>query len=102
MNLRLTHHPRRRYSPIGRLWNIRPRSRGSLWLDAGGLDHLAPLLSFVGDELSKLDRCHWHRHAAEFGQTSYHLGIGEHGIDFVLQLRDDVLGRILGRAYAVP
>src|SRR5262252_3445376 len=33
------------------LRNIRPGSRGSLRLDVGRPDHLAPFLGFVGDEL---------------------------------------------------
>jgi hypothetical protein len=36
------------------LRNISPRSRWSLRLDAGGLDHLAPFLGFLGDELAKI------------------------------------------------
>src|SRR5262249_1080887 len=32
----------------------RPGSRGSLPIDAGGLDHLGPLVSFLGDELAKI------------------------------------------------
>jgi hypothetical protein len=31
-------------------------ARGSLRLDAGELDHLAPFLSFVGDDLAKVGR----------------------------------------------
>jgi hypothetical protein len=33
-------------------------------LDARELDHLRPLLGFVGDMLAKLGRCHRHRNAA--------------------------------------
>src|SRR6266446_1420516 len=39
-------------SPNGRLWNI----ARSLHLDIGGLDHLAPLLGIVGDELAEVGR----------------------------------------------
>ena len=42
----------RRHSPNGRLWNI----ARSLHLDIGGLDHLAPLLGIVGDELAEVVR----------------------------------------------
>src|SRR5262249_51198026 len=44
-----------RHSLNGTLWNISPGSRGSLRLDAGGLDHLAPFLGFVGDQTAKVD-----------------------------------------------
>src|SRR5262249_9632047 len=38
-------------SPNGSLWNLKA---GSLCLDAGELDHLAPLFGFVGDELAEV------------------------------------------------
>jgi hypothetical protein len=38
------------------LWNIQPAMPGSLCLDARELHHLAPLLGFFGDELSKFAR----------------------------------------------
>src|SRR5579864_3091081 len=37
------------------LWNVLLEA-GSLRLDAGGPDHLTPLLGFVGDELAELGR----------------------------------------------
>jgi len=39
----------------------------SLRLDAGVLNHLAPLLSFVRDELGEIGGRHRHRHGAELG-----------------------------------
>jgi hypothetical protein len=52
-------------SPNGRLWNVQSGLPGSLRLDAGELDHPAPLLGFVGDELSKVGRRAGKRCAAE-------------------------------------
>src|SRR5262249_26798184 len=41
-----------RHSQIGTLRNIRPGSRGSLRLDIGSPDHLAPFLGVVCEELA--------------------------------------------------
>src|SRR6266542_2207720 len=38
------------------LRNISPHRGRSVRLDAGGLDHLGPLLSFLADELTKIGR----------------------------------------------
>ena len=50
-----------------RLWNIGPLAV-SLRLDAGELDHLAPLLGFLGDQLAEVGgRARKHR-AAKIGK----------------------------------
>ena len=41
------------FSPNGTLWNV---GRGSLRLDIGRADHIAPPLGFVGDKLAKIGR----------------------------------------------
>jgi hypothetical protein len=81
--------------------NIQPGCR-LVRLDAHELDHLGPLLGFVGYELSELDRCHRQRHTADFGQALYNFGITQQGIHFAIELPDDVSGRILGHPYTVP
>src|SRR5215813_11337647 len=58
------------------LWKVSLRVR-SVRLDAGELDHLAPLLRFVGYELSKIGRRAWKRGGAQVGKPRLHLGIGE-------------------------
>ena len=57
------------------LWKVSLRVR-SVRLDAGELDHLAPLLRFVGYELSKVGRRAWKRGGAQVGKPRLHLGIG--------------------------
>ena len=41
------------FSPNGTLWNV---GRGSLRLEIGRADHIAPPLGFVGDKLAKIGR----------------------------------------------
>ena len=41
-----------------------------------------------------------HRHSAQVGKPRLHLGIGETGIDLLVELVDDLGGRVLGRADA--
>src|SRR5262249_59399795 len=48
----------------GTLWNIRAFP-ASVRLDAGELDHLGPLLGFVGDELAEVSRRARIRHASQ-------------------------------------
>src|SRR5215831_2357323 len=57
------------------LWNV-PRILGSLRLDAGGFDHLAPLLGFVDDQLFKVGG------RARQRRTT-HSGVGKRGVDLL-------------------
>src|SRR6516225_4847552 len=55
------------------LRNIWP-DRGSLWLDVGRPDNLAPLLRFIGDQLAEVGgRARKHR-AAEVSEPRFHVG----------------------------
>ena len=83
----------------GEYWR---RSRGSLRLDVGRPDHLAPLLGFVGDELAEVGGRARKRRAAEVGEPRLDLGIGEAGVDLLVELVDDLGGRVLRRADAEP
>ena len=81
-------------------YGISAAAVASVCLDVGRPDHLAPLLGFVGDELSEVGgRARKHR-AAQIGEPRLHLGIGEAGIDLLVELLDDLGGRVLGRADA--
>src|SRR5215831_19847936 len=92
--------PRQRLSSTER-YGISVGILGSLRLDAGGLDHLGPLLGFVGDQLSKLSRRSRQRHA-EVSETDLHLGVGESRVDLLVELLDDLGWRVPGNADAVP
>src|SRR6266436_579875 len=70
----------------------------SLRLDAGELDHLAPLLGFVGDELAEIGRRAGKRHCPEVRKPRLQRGIGEASIDLPIEPLDDCEGRILRHA----
>src|SRR5262249_16925951 len=59
------------------LWN---RPRRSLHLDVGRPDHLAPLLRFVSDELSKVGGGTREHRSSQVGEAFLHVGIGKSGI----------------------
>src|ERR1051325_5225572 len=61
------------------------RSRG---LDVGCPNHLGPLLSFFGDQLSELNRRSRQRDAAEVSETSLYLWIVESLVDLFVKLVD--------------
>src|SRR5437763_1752845 len=66
---------------------------GSLWLDAGELHHLGPLLSFLRDKLAKVAgqaRIHCR---TKLGGPSLDLGIGKGSVDLAIKLVDDWGGR---------
>src|SRR5215470_6520337 len=84
------------------LWNIWPRSCGSLGLNVGGTDHFAPLLGLICDELGEVGGRHRHRHAANVGEPCLNLGIGEARIELSVELIDDLGRRALRCADAVP
>src|SRR5262245_15071788 len=85
----------------GTLWNI-GRIAGSLRLNAGGLDHLAPFLGFFGDQPAELGRRSRQRRAAEVSETGLHLRIVESRVDLLVELVDNLGRRGLRYAEAEP
>src|SRR5215218_47838 len=78
------------------------RSAASIRLSPRELDHLAPLLGFLSDQLAELSgRIRKHR-AAEISEPRFHVGIGESRIDLLIELIDDLGGCGLGNADAEP
>src|SRR5215470_2758202 len=67
-----------------------------LRLDVRRPDHLAPLLGFFGNERPEIARRATEDNAAQVGELSLQLGIGEARIDLLVELVDD-LGRRLCR-----
>src|SRR6516165_3863091 len=84
-------------SPNGALWNVGPVAV-SLRLDAGELDHLAPLFGLFGDELAEVGRRAWKWGGAPLGKPRLHLGIGKGRVDLRVELLDDVSGRVFRHA----
>src|SRR6516162_7700362 len=84
-----------RHSPNGTLWNIRAFP-ASVRLDAGKLDHLAPLVGFVGYELSKVGGRTGEHRSSQIGEALLHVGVDESGIDLLVKLLDNLCGRGFG------
>ena len=76
------------------LWNVGPLLL--FRLDVGSPNQLAPFLNFFGNEDPKLGRRAGKNHAAEVGELSLQLGIGEASIDFLVELIDDLTRRFRG------
>src|SRR5262249_22975402 len=72
----------------------------SLWLDASELDHLAPFLGLVDNQLAELGRRSRQRRAAEVSETGLHLRVVKSRGDLLVELVDD-LGKRPPRANAV-
>src|SRR5262249_52710060 len=83
-------------SPNETLWNISPRSSGSLRLDAGELDHLGPLLGIFGDQLTEVGGRAGKRRAAQVGKLRLDFRVGERGINLPVELVDDFGRRAFG------
>src|SRR6202023_957522 len=76
-------------------------STRSFRLDVRELDHLGPFLGFIGNELAEIGRRAGKWHGAQSGKPLLQGGIGEAGIDLLVELVDDVGRRVPGSAYAV-
>src|SRR5262245_50079965 len=83
------------------LWNIDGGS-ASLRLDVEGPDHLGPLLGFVGDQRTKVGGRARKRRAAEVSEPRFDRGIGQAGVDVLVEPIRDLGRRVLGRADAEP
>ena len=70
--------------------------RGLFQLDAGGRDHLRPLLQLAGNELAELDRGVANRLGPLFEEQLFNLGQAQDGGHMTLQQRYDG-GRRVGR-----
>src|SRR5262249_61887783 len=75
---------------------------GSLRLEVGGPDDLAPFRGFVGDKLAELGRRSRQRRAAEVSKTGLHLRVVESRVDLLVELVDDLGRRGPRYAEAVP
>src|SRR5207302_10683871 len=71
-------------------------------LYARGLDHLAPLLGFVGDELPEVGGRAGQRCATQLGKPRLDLGVGEARVDLPVELIDNLEGRVPGCDNAEP
>src|SRR4029450_2665127 len=94
------HHrrlPRQRFSATKRYGMSRA---GLLRLDVGGLDHLAPFLGFVGDELAKVCGRDDKQRAPQVGKACLDLRIGEARVDLPVELINDFGWCVLRRADA--
>ena len=69
---------------------------GSLRLDVGSPDHLAPFFGFFGDELAEVGGRSSTAARYQVGKPLLELGIGKAGIDFFVELVDDLGRRVLG------
>ena len=73
----------------------------SLGLDVGRPDHLGPFLGFFRDQLAEVGgRAGKHR-AAQVGKPRLELGIGEGGVDLLVEPVDNLCRRVLGAAEAI-
>src|SRR5262249_8391603 len=66
------------------------------------LYHLAPFLGFVSDELAEFRRRAPKRPAAKFGEPRLHYGVGESGVDLIVEFISDLGGRGLWQGDAMP
>src|SRR5262245_43308005 len=75
---------------VGGLLYLPSRISCSLRLDACELDHLGPLLGFLGDQLSEVATLERKDRNARIGKPRNDLGISQTSIDFAMELLDDV------------
>src|SRR5262249_58937003 len=83
------------------LWNM-DWAAASVRLDVEGLDHLAPLLGFIGDMLAEVGgRTRKHR-AAEVSEMGLHFRVVESRVNFLVELVNNLRRGVLGCADALP
>src|SRR5215216_2091796 len=75
---------------------------GLVRLGAGELDHLAPLLGLISDELPEVGGRARKRSAAHVGNPRVDLRVGEARIDLLVEPINDFDGRVLRRADTLP
>src|SRR5437660_2781733 len=76
--------------------------RKSVQLNAREFDYLGPLLGLVRDEPAEIGGRAGKHCSAQVGEPRLHPGVGESGVDLLVELLDDLGWRAPGRAEAVP
>src|SRR5712692_10327717 len=94
-------HGARRLSRNG-IYGMSRRRVGLVWLGTGELDHLGPLLCFVRNELAEVGRGKGKHRAAQLGEPRLQLRVDESRIDLLVELVNDLRGRVLRSADPVP
>src|SRR5712692_1017788 len=89
------------HSPNG-TYGTSAQIAGSLRFDVGRPDHLAPLLGFLGNELPEVGGRARKRGATQIGKARLDLGIDKGRVDLLIELVDDLNGRVLRHADAPP
>src|SRR4029077_4581627 len=73
---------------------------GSLRLEAGEFDHLAPLLGLLGDQLAEVGGRAGNRVTVKISHPSLHRWIDERRVDLAIELLNDLGWGALGNADA--
>src|SRR5262249_32257464 len=74
----------------------------SLRFDAGGLDHLGPLLGIFGDDRAEVGGRAGTHGPTKVGKPCLDFGIGEARVDLFVELVDDLCRRIPGSTDPLP
>ena len=74
----------------------------SVRLDVEGPDDLAPLFAVVSDELAEIGGRANERRAAELGEPRLDFGIGEAGVNGLIELVNNLRRRVLRRTDPKP
>ena len=69
---------------------------GSLGLDVRRPNYLHPLFGILGDQLAKLGGRAGKHGSSKFDESCLDFGIGEPGVDFLIELVDESRGVLLG------
>src|SRR6266568_5711137 len=75
--------------------------KASFRLGARRLDHFAPFIDLLHEELAEISRRAWKHRAAQVGEVRPHLRIGEGGVNLLVEYVDDLSGSIPGYAKSI-
>src|SRR4051812_34065678 len=81
---------------------LRSRVCGSVRFDIRSSDHLAPFLGLCSDEPTEVGGRARVDRGTEVSKSRLDLGVGESGVNFLIESIDDFGGCVFGHAEALP